>query len=91
MLRRGAGLAVRRFFSTSSAASADSHQARAMNWVPVVVESTARGERAYDIWSRLLKERIVFVNGPIDDQTSNTIIAQLTWLEAQHPEKKIDM
>ena len=87
MLRRSAATAVRRFLQRDAAA--EGHQTRGMNWVPVVVESTARGERAYDIWSRLLKERIIFVNGPIDDQTSNTIIAQLTWLEAQHPDKKV--
>lgn len=59
------------------------------NLVPMVVESTARGERAYDIFSRLLKERIVFLNGPVDDVVSNLIVAQFLFLEAENPEKNI--
>jgi ATP-dependent Clp protease protease subunit len=54
-----------------------------------VIESSGRGERAYDIYSRLLKERIICVNGPIDDTTSNVIVAQLLYLESQHPEQKV--
>lgn len=54
-----------------------------------VIESSGRGERAYDIYSRLLKERIICVNGPIDDSTSNVIVAQLLYLESQHPEQKV--
>ncbi len=57
--------------------------------VPYVIEQTPRGERAYDIYSRLLKERIVFLNGPIDDQVANLIVAQLLFLEAEAPEKDI--
>jgi len=60
-----------------------------MNLVPVVVEHTARGERSYDIFSRLLKERIVFLNGPVDDHTANLIIAQLLFLESEGPDKDI--
>jgi ATP-dependent Clp protease protease subunit len=59
--------------------------------VPIVVESTARGERAYDIYSRLLKERIVFIAGPLMDETANLIIAQLLFLEKEDPSADIDM
>lgn len=57
--------------------------------VPMVIESTARGERGMDIYSRLLRERIVCVNGPIDDHMSNLIVAQLLFLESENPEKKV--
>jgi len=60
-----------------------------MNLVPVVVEHTARGERSYDIFSRLLKERIIFLNGPVDDHVSNLVIAQLLFLESEGPDKDI--
>lgn len=59
--------------------------------VPIVVEQTNRGERAYDIYSRLLKERIVFIGGPIDDQVANLVIAQLLYLESEDPEKDITL
>ena len=62
-----------------------------MNLVPMVVEQTSRGERAYDIFSRLLKERIIFVNGPVHDGMSTLIIAQLLHLEAENPSKEISM
>jgi ATP-dependent Clp protease protease subunit len=62
-----------------------------MNLVPMVVEQTSRGERAYDIFSRLLKERIIFVNGPVHDGMSTLIIAQLLHLEAENPSKDISM
>ena len=62
-----------------------------MNLVPMVVEQTSRGERAYDIFSRLLKERIVFVNGPVHDGMSQLIVAQLLHLEAENPTKDISM
>ncbi|MEM9436839.1 MAG: ATP-dependent Clp protease proteolytic subunit [Pseudomonadota bacterium] len=61
------------------------------NLVPMVVEQTSRGERAYDIFSRLLKERIVFVNGPVHDGMSQLIVAQLLHLEAENPKKEISM
>jgi ATP-dependent Clp protease, protease subunit len=64
---------------------------RALNLVPIVVEQTARGERAYDIYSRLLKERLVFVVGPIDDLTANIVIAQMLYLESENPEKDIHL
>ncbi len=60
-----------------------------MSLVPIVVEHTARGERSYDIFSRLLKERIVFLNGPVDDHISNLIVAQLLFLESEAPDKDI--
>ena len=59
--------------------------------VPIVVEQTSRGERAYDIYSRLLKDRIIFVGAPIDDSFSNLIIAQLLFLEAEDPDKDIHL
>jgi ATP-dependent Clp protease, protease subunit len=62
-----------------------------MNLVPMVVEQTSRGERAYDIFSRLLKERIVFVNGPVHDVMSQLVVAQLLHLEAENPSKEISM
>ncbi len=62
-----------------------------MNLVPMVVEQTGRGERAYDIYSRLLKDRIIFLGGPIDDHVANLIIAQLLFLEAEDPEKDIHL
>jgi ATP-dependent Clp protease, protease subunit len=63
--------------------------ARALNLVPIVVEQTARGERSYDIYSRLLKERVVFVVGPIEDYMANLIVAQLLFLESENPDKDI--
>src|SRR6201994_4748867 len=62
---------------------------RALNLVPMVVEQTARGERAYDIYSRLLKERLIFVVGPVEDYMANVIVAQLLFLESENPEKDI--
>ena len=64
---------------------------RALNLVPIVVEQTARGERAYDIYSRLLKERLIFVVGPIDDQVANIVVAQMLYLESENPEKDIHL
>ncbi len=60
-------------------------------YVPIVVEQTAQGERSYDIYSRLLKDRIVFLGGPIDDTVANSIIAQLLFLEAENPDKDIHL
>ncbi|MEL6645951.1 MAG: ATP-dependent Clp protease proteolytic subunit [Pseudomonadota bacterium] len=62
-----------------------------MNLVPMVVEQTSRGERAYDIFSRLLKERIIFLNGPVHDGMSQLVVAQLLHLEAENPSKEISM
>jgi ATP-dependent Clp protease protease subunit len=63
----------------------------ALNLVPMVVEQTARGERAYDIYSRLLKERLIFIVGPVEDQMANLIVAQLMYLESENPEKDIQL
>jgi ATP-dependent Clp protease protease subunit len=62
-----------------------------MNLVPMVVEQTNRGERAYDIYSRLLKERIIFITGPVEDGMSALVVAQLLFLEADNPKKEISM
>jgi len=64
---------------------------RALNLVPMVVEQSSRGERAYDIYSRLLKERVVFIVGPIEDNTANLIVAQLLFLESENPDKDIHL
>ena len=64
---------------------------RALNLVPMVVEQTARGERAYDIYSRLLKERLVFAVGPVDDYMANVIVAQMLFLESENPDKDISL
>jgi ATP-dependent Clp protease, protease subunit len=62
---------------------------RGLNLVPIVVEQTARGERAYDIYSRLLKERVVFVVGAVDDYMANIVVAQMLFLESENPDKDI--
>jgi ATP-dependent Clp protease protease subunit len=62
---------------------------RGLNLVPIVVEQTARGERSYDIYSRLLKERVVFAVGPVEDYMANVIVAQLLFLESENPDKDI--
>jgi len=73
---------------TSILANVDTTQA---NLVPMVVEQSARGERAYDIYSRLLKERVIFVVGPIEDHMANLIVAQLLFLESENPDKDISL
>ena len=60
-----------------------------MNLIPTVIEQTSRGERAYDIYSRLLKDRIIMLSGPVNDQMANSIVAQLLFLDAQDPERDI--
>ncbi len=62
-----------------------------LNLVPMVVEQTSRGERAYDIYSRLLKERVIFLVGPIDDYVANVVVAQLLFLESENPDKDINL
>ena len=59
--------------------------------VPVVVEQTARGERSYDIYSRLLKDRVIFMTGPVEDHMANLIVAQMLWLESENPDKDISL
>ena len=66
-------------------------ETQALNLVPMVVEQTARGERAYDIYSRLLKERVVFCVGPVEDYMANVIVAQLLFLESENPAKDIHL
>jgi ATP-dependent Clp protease protease subunit len=65
--------------------------ANALNLVPMVVEQTSRGERAYDIYSRLLKDRLIFIVGPVEDQMANLIVAQLLYLESENPSKDIHL
>ena len=64
---------------------------KGLNLVPMVVEQTSRGERAYDIYSRLLKERVIFLVGPIDDFMANVVVAQLLFLESENPDKDINL
>jgi ATP-dependent Clp protease protease subunit len=64
---------------------------RALNLVPIVIEQSARGERAFDIYSRLLKERVIFLVGPVEDYTANLVVAQLLFLEAENPDKDIHL
>ncbi|MCP5180315.1 MAG: ATP-dependent Clp endopeptidase proteolytic subunit ClpP [Pseudomonadales bacterium] len=67
------------------------YEQRSLGLIPMVVEQTARGERAYDIYSRLLKERIIFVVGPIDDHIANLVVAQLLLCESENPDKDINL
>ena len=64
---------------------------KALNLVPMVVEQTARGERAYDIYSRLLKDRVIFIVGGIEDQVANLVVAQLLFLESENPDKDVHL
>jgi len=66
-------------------------ETKGLNLVPMVVEQTPRGERAFDIYSRLLKERVIFMVGPIDDYVANVVVAQMLFLEADNPEKDISL
>ena len=66
-------------------------ETRALNLIPMVVEQSSRGERAYDIYSRLLKERVVFLCGPVEDLVANVVIAQLLFLESENPDKDIHL
>ena len=71
--------------------SASHFDPQALGMVPMVIEQSGRGERAYDIYSRLLKERVVFLIGPVNDVTANLVVAQLLFLEAENPDKDISM
>ncbi|HKX54668.1 MAG TPA: ATP-dependent Clp protease proteolytic subunit, partial [Xanthomonadales bacterium] len=66
-------------------------ETKALNLVPMVVEQSSRGERAYDIYSRLLKERIIFIVGGIEDYMANLVVAQLLFLESENPDKDINL
>ena len=67
------------------------HDTTALGMVPIVIETSGRGERAYDIYSRLLRERVVFLVGPVNDQTANLVVAQLLFLESENPDKDISL
>ena len=69
----------------------DNHQINNLGLVPMVVEQTARGERSYDIYSRLLKERLIFVVGSIEDQMANLVVAQMLYLESENPDKDLHL
>ena len=66
-------------------------ETKALNLIPMVVEQTARGERSYDIYSRLLKERVIFLVGPVEDYTANVVVAQLLFLESENPDKDVHL
>jgi len=76
---------------TTTPGGLNSNEIKDIGLIPMVVESTGRGERAYDIYSRLLKERVVFMVGPVDDHMANLIVAQLLFLESENPEKDISL
>ena len=73
------------------AAMAEGCRHRRSGMVPMVIEQSGRGERAYDIYSRLLKDRVIFMVGPVNDQTANLIVAQLLFLESENPDKDISL
>ena len=70
---------------------AQSQEPRGLGMVPIVIEQSGRGERAYDIYSRLLRERVIFLVGPVMDQTANLVVAQLLFLESENPDKDISL
>lgn len=77
--------------TTDSGERAGAGAVRGLNLVPIVVEQSARGERSYDIYSRLLKERVVFLCGPVEDLVANVVVAQLLFLESENPDKDIHL
>ncbi len=77
--------------TTDSGERTGAGQVRGLNLVPIVVEQSARGERSYDIYSRLLKERVVFLCGPVEDLVANVVVAQLLFLESENPDKDIHL
>ncbi len=76
---------------TDSGEGTGAGQVRGLNLVPIVIEQSARGERSYDIYSRLLKERVVFLCGPVEDLVANVVLAQLLFLESENPDKDIHL
>ena len=70
---------------------AKTEQTRALGYIPMVIEQSGRGERSFDIYSRLLKERVVFLVGEVNDQTANLVVAQLLFLESENPDKDISL
>ena len=81
----------RRFHLENTMQRSETQEIRNLNLVPIVVEQTARGERSFDIYSRLLKERIIFLVGPIDDNVANVVMAQMLFLESENPNKDIQI
>jgi ATP-dependent Clp protease protease subunit len=77
--------------SQEQAIESDLLRPRGLGLIPMVIETTGRGERAYDIYSRMLKERVVFMVGPVDDHTANLVVAQLLFLESENPDKDIHL
>ena len=69
--------------------AAPRQETQGLGMVPMVIEQSGRGERSYDIYSRLLKERVIFLVGPVNDQTANLVVAQLLFLESENPDKDI--
>ena len=67
------------------------HEPQGLGYIPMVIEQSGRGERSYDIYSRLLKERVIFLVGPVNDMTANVVVAQLLFLEAENPDKDISL
>jgi len=78
-------------FEVFSGPRAGALDTQALGMVPMVIEQSGRGERAYDIYSRLLKERVVFLVGPVNDQMANLVVAQLLFLESENPDKDISL
>src|SRR4249919_3115685 len=72
-------------------AMAEGMAPQALGMVPIVIEQSGRGERAYDIYSRLLRDRVVFLVGPVNDQTANLVVAQMLFLESENPDKDISL
>ena len=66
-------------------------ETKGLGMVPIVIETSGRGERAYDIYSRLLRERLIFLVGPVTDQTANLVVAQMLFLESENPDKDIHL
>ncbi|MGH8819957.1 MAG: ATP-dependent Clp protease proteolytic subunit, partial [Rhodoferax sp.] len=75
--------------NASYGAQAGASEIQGLGLVPMVIEQSGRGERSYDIYSRLLKERVIFLVGPVNDQTANLVVAQLLFLESENPDKDI--
>ena len=78
-------------YPTMNPSSNGADTIRGLNQIPIVIEQSNRGERAYDIYSRLLKERVVFMVGPVEDYTANVVVAQLLFLESENPDKDIHL
>jgi len=80
-----------RFSTTSTAQMSGAMEPQGLGMVPIVIEQSGRGERAYDIYSRLLRDRVVFIVGAVTEQTANLVVAQLLFLESENPDKDISL